>query len=415
MPQNASAPSPSVKGLKTRSGSWHLRRMVNGRLINKAIGRIDVMPLSEAERIAIDLIGGKSLAQAKAPSQTMSDVLDDLLASPKGLDFKDGYKNLLERLRKGRLKRFMSKTPAEIDRHEIRTWYNKGSNTPAGTDTAFRTLHRLFEYAIALELVDANPCDLVNRTGRFKKRKRTGSISTEGIDLGQFVWSLIAHQPKQSKKNYETARDVIVLLMATGLRKQEAMNLKWDDVDLRQKAFTIKDTKNRRNHTVPLTELLKAMLKTRKANISKLNKNLTGDAALTYVFPNRNGTGPITDVRKTLGAICEFAEIERIMVHDLRRTFATLVEELDIGVLSQARMLNHASSVTADYTQISISRLREQYEKVSARLSLSLPVEINGIFYEKPVGSETNLLNLLYGDTDKVHFEPPKRSTHRAS
>ena len=108
--------------------------MVDGRLINKAIGRMDVMPLSEAERIAIDLIDGKSFAKAKAPTQTLSDVLDDLLASPKGLEFKESYKTLLKRHRNGPLKKFMAKTPAEIDRHEVRAWYNKGSNTPTGTD-----------------------------------------------------------------------------------------------------------------------------------------------------------------------------------------------------------------------------------------------------------------------------------------
>ncbi len=382
--------------------------MVNGRLINKAIGRIDAMLLSEAERIAIDLIDGKSLAKAKAPTQTLSDVLDDLLASPRGMEFKESYKNLLERHRKGPLKKFMTKTPAEIDRHEIRAWYNKGSNTPTGTDTAFRTLHRLFEYAIALELVDANPCHLVNRTGRFKKRKRSGSISTEDTDLGRFVWSLVAHEPKQAKKNYETARDVLLLLLVSGIRRQEAMSLRWDDVDLKRETFTAKDTKNRRDHTVPMTKLMKAMFQMRRSNVGKLNKALSGNAALTYVFPNRNGTGPITDVRKTLEALCEFAEIKQVMIHDLRRTFSTLVEELDIGVLSQARMLNHVSSVTADYTQISMTRLREQYEKVSARLSLSMPVEINGTFYENPIGSEDNLLNLLYGDENEVFFQPPR-------
>jgi integrase len=396
----------SVKGLNVRSGSWHLRRMIDGKLINKTIGRVDAMTLADAEKIAIDMINGKSLAKAKAPSQTLADVRDDLLTSPKGLTFKESYRALIKKQSEGQLKQFMSRQLVDIDRHEIRTWYNRGSNRPTATDGAFRTLHRLFEYAIALELITVNPCTIVNRTGRFKKNKRSGSISIDGTDLGRFVWALINYEPAQSKKNFTTARDVILLLLVSGIRSQEAMQMKWDNVNMKLKRFVIKDTKNRKDHTVPMTKLMLAMFKSRYENISSLNKSLKGNAALTYVFPNRNGTGPLTDIRKTLEGICKFCEIERLIPHDLRRTFATMVEELDVGILSQKRMLNHASGITGDYTQITMKRLLEQYEKVSNKIDLAMPMTINGREYDEGTGFPDNLLHLLYGDHDEVFFEP---------
>jgi len=381
--------------------------MIKGKLINKTIGRTDVMKLEDAEKIAIDLVNGKSLAQAKAPSQTLTDVRDDLLISPRGLSFKESYKALIKKQCNGRLKIFMNRPLADIDKDEIRKWYNKGSNTPAATDGAFRTLHMLFEYAIAIDFAEFNPCAIVKKAGRYKKNKRSGFISTDEPDLGQFAWALVGYKPKQAKKNYPTARDVILLLLVTGIRSQEAMQLKWDDVVMKRKRFVIRDTKNRKDHTVPMTRLMYAMFKTRHKNISALNKSLKGNAALTYVFPNRYGTGPLREIRKTLEGLCEYAEIERLMPHDLRRTFSTIVEELDIGILSQAQMMNHASSVTGDYTQISVKRLLEQYEKVSDRIDLSMPVVIDGREYEEGAGAPGNLRNLLYGDRDAVLFEPP--------
>lgn len=381
--------------------------MIKGKLINKAIGRVDAMTMADAEKIAIDMINGKSLAKAKAPSQTLADVCDDLLASPKGLAFKESYKALIKKQTEGRIKPFMSRQLSDIDRQEIRTWYNRGSNRPAATDGAFRTLHRLFEYAIALDLVTTNPCSIVNRTGRFKKNRRSGSISTDGTDLGRFAWALVNFKPTQSKKNFNTGRDVILLLLVSGLRSQEAMQLKWDDANMKRKRFVIKDTKNRKDHTVPMTRLMYAMFKSRYENIATLNKSLKGNAALTYVFPNRYGSGPLTDIRKTLKGLCKQGEIERLIPHDLRRTFSTIVEELDIGILSQARMLNHASSITGDYTQITLKRLLVQYEKVSDRIDFSMPMVINDREYEEGTGFPDNLLHLLYGDHDEVFFEPP--------
>ena len=48
-----------------RSGSWHLRRMIDGKLINKTIGLVDAMTMDDVEKIAIDMINGKSLDKVK--------------------------------------------------------------------------------------------------------------------------------------------------------------------------------------------------------------------------------------------------------------------------------------------------------------------------------------------------------------
>jgi antitoxin component YwqK of YwqJK toxin-antitoxin module len=49
----------NIKGLSERHGSWHLRRMIKGNLINKTLGRVDIMQQEEAEKIAIDFLNGK--------------------------------------------------------------------------------------------------------------------------------------------------------------------------------------------------------------------------------------------------------------------------------------------------------------------------------------------------------------------
>lgn len=60
-------------------------------------------------------------------------------------------------------------------------------------------------------------------------------------------------------------RDYFLLLLFTGLRKQEAIELTWDRVDLKEKTITINDTKNHQSHVLPLSDFLFNLFENRKA------------------------------------------------------------------------------------------------------------------------------------------------------
>jgi hypothetical protein len=69
-------------------------------------------------------------------------------------------------------------------------------------------------------------------------------------------------------------------------------------------------------------------------------------------------------------------------VHDLRRTFITVAESLDIPAYALKRLLNHraAGDVTAGYIVIDVERLRRPMQHItdflltSGRVSESIPV-----------------------------------------
>jgi len=58
------------------------------------------------------------------------------------------------------------------------------------------------------------------------------------------------------------------------------------------------------------------------------------------------------------------------MLHDLRRTFITVAESLDISYAALKRLLNHSdgNDVTGGYLQITTDRLREPMEQISLKL-----------------------------------------------
>ena len=69
-----------------------------------------------------------------------------------------------------------------------------------------------------------------------------------------------------------------------------------------------------------------------------------------YVFSANSKTGYLNDPRKAMLKVRELSGVE-FTVHDLRRTFITIAESLDIPVYALKRLLNHKmkSDVTAGY------------------------------------------------------------------
>ena len=150
-------------------------------------------------------------------------------------------------------------------------------------------------------------------------------------------------------------RDYLLLLILTGLRRQEAAALTWDCVDLKAKTLTVTDTKNREDHTLPLSDFLLAMLERRGSN-----------AAGKFVFPGEGRTGHMVEPRKAILRVCEASGVQ-FRPHDLRRTFATIAESLDIPAYALKRLLNHKMSgdVTAGYIVAGVERLRKPMQQVT--------------------------------------------------
>ena len=153
----------------------------------------------------------------------------------------------------------------------------------------------------------------------------------------------------QSLRN-DAHRDYFVTLLLTGLRKEEARSLQWADVDFQARTLTVHGTKNHSSHTLPMGPYLAALLNGR-ARLGPL------------VFTGTHGE--VGNLRYSLESIAKASGV-KFMVHDLRRTFATLAESLDIPSYALKRLMNHKAQgdVTGGYLVITTERLRAPMEKI---------------------------------------------------
>ena len=325
------------------------------------VGRVDEVDLTEAReraRGALDKIrnGIDPLAEKRAQAhegKTLRQLIADYYACR---DLKPRTRKHYEYLATNYFKGWMDKRVADITLHEVRDWYLRIKGKPGDANGASRLLSSLMIYAISQEIITRNPC-LVLSAGRMRHSLRARERHIESDDLGNFFKAMVDFN--YVKDSEVVARDVILLIITTGLRSAEARTLKWEDVDFKRGKIIIPDTKNGLNHTVPMTPLTWSMLKYRKEH----------SEGSVYVFrikgSSNTKSGCVTSFQKTLANICKRAGITAVSAHDLRRTFSTVLNLLGVGFLDHKKLMNHKSKdITSHYAQPDIKNLRGHLERV---------------------------------------------------
>ena len=137
------------------------------------------------------------------------------------------------------------------------------------------------------------------------------------------------------------------------MRKGEAAKLKWKDVDLKEKTFVVPETKTHEPLILPLSDFLWNLLNSREVDGK-------------FVFPGTGKTGHLVEPKNAVKKVVETSGVH-FMIHDLRRTFISIAESLDIPAYALKRLLNHKISgdVTAGYIITDVERLRKPMQKIT--------------------------------------------------
>lgn len=294
------------------------------------------------------------LLEKQAKEITVGRALADYLDTR---DLKPGTKYNYRCVVEAYLSDWMTVSLTDIDRDLVLKRYQKiiDENGVGAANNTMRVLRALFAYAEHRYEVDKKPVVTENPVTYLSKLR-----AWQKLPRRQTV--LTVHQLKPWYEGVmslddPTHQDFFVFLLFTGLRKGEAMALKWTDVDLDGATILIRDTKNRRPHMLPLSTFLLDMLKRR-------SEARTSD----YVFPGKlkgrmaEPTTLVEQIRTASGV--------SFIPHDLRRTFATVAESLDLSWKTVKSLLNHKmdDDVTAGYVISEAERLRSAMQRITDTL-----------------------------------------------
>ncbi|HVV69024.1 MAG TPA: integrase family protein [Gammaproteobacteria bacterium] len=351
-------------GVRVTSGgtkAFFVEKLVQGKLRRITLGRYPELTAEQARRegqkllgkiaTGIDPIAEKKEARVKVI--TLKQVFEDYLNARKTLKPSTVFD--YQRVMREAFADWQSKPLLSISKDMITKRHTQlGERSKARANLAMRYLRAIFNFAAGeyedakgQSLITENPIRRLSQTRAwYKVNKRQSFIKAHEL----FLW----YREVVNVQN-TVLRDYLLLLLFTGLRREEAMTLKWEQIDLMAQTLTLPDPKNHQPHILPLSDFLLELLIKRKE-----------EALGEYVFPGTGAKGYLVDPRKQVAKVIEASGVS-FMLHDLRRTFITIAESLDISAYAVKRLVNHKMNhdVTAGYIVSDVERLRKPMQQIT--------------------------------------------------
>ena len=359
-------------GLKVTSTkmTYFAEARVNGCSRRVMLGNAKLSPPEEARKLALAILGkmaaghdpAKEKQRQRRVSLTLGEAFDEYMAAK---TLRPNTVASFNRVINQNLGDWLGKPVTSITRSMVMDRYaqlgsgsKKGTSGKANANLTMQVLRSVLNYASykyaeqGEPLIADNPVRILRQTKAWHRiPQRQGIIPDH--KLRDWVLSVL------SLRN-PAARDYHLVLLFTGMRRNEAAQLEWRDVDLEAKTLTVRaeNNKSAREARLPLSDFLYELFVRRYAENKGSN----------FVFAGWKGKGRYYGCHQTLRKMREQSGCDFIL-HDIRRTFLTMAERLDIPHYALKKLANHTiyGDVTGSYLVIDVERLREPMQKITDR------------------------------------------------
>jgi integrase len=227
------------------------------------------------------------------------------------------------------------------------------AGSPIMANRAISCASKMFSLAIRWGWRSDNPCK--HAVDRNVENQRRRYLKPE--EIARLSDALAAHSSQQ-------AADCIRLIMLTGCRRGEALaaHLGQIDLDTRMWKKPPASVKQGDWHEFPLQG---AALELVTRLVEEARKN-----GREYLFPDRSGSGHLTDLKRSWTSICGAAGLQDVRLHDLRHSFASIAVSRGATLPLVGSLLGHsAPSTTARYSHLLDSVQRALAETVGAAIT----------------------------------------------
>lgn len=367
-----------------RAKTFFVRRTVAGRDMRVAIDRYGVLTVEEARnkarkllekmRDGIDPVRERRSKEARGITlgQAWEMYQETLDSKGRAAKTKDDYGKSLRIY----LKDWLERPLADITRADVRSRHKAiAAEVASGTyavkgkrgkprqrsdrtgltsaNHALRVFRAIYNRALRQHPeLPANPCINIDW---FKSERKRSAIPS--MKLGDWYEAVgrIANPVR---------RDYLLFVLFTGQRRQSAATARWGDVDFKNKVLHVPRPKGGHAFNLPLTDYLLDLLRSRQTENEELAKAGSLPADTEWIFPAFSTEGHIAEPREKVEGV-------PFTIHDLRRTFITVAESLDISPYAIKALVNHRQpdgDVTAGYVAHDVERLRDPMQQVTNRL-----------------------------------------------
>jgi integrase len=241
------------------------------------------------------------------------------------------------------------KKVSELGRPDIVKLHKSLAGTPFTANRVLSLLSHMMTMAMkwGLRPEGVNPCKGIPK---FKEKAKERYLSPEEIDrLFAVLDDVGVDDP--------VIAALFKLSVMTGARRGELLNLKWSEVDLRNRRFKLLDSK-----TGPKIIHLSGPAAAVVQGIHPVHGN-------PYVFPGRIDGKPLVSVKKAWDSIRKKAGIQDARIHDLRHTFASIGVQNGIPLFDVGKLMGHRSlSTTARYAHLLDKNLTDAVDRIASKI-----------------------------------------------
>lgn len=363
-PRRREIPDGKAQGLylvvqPSGAKSWALRYRFNGLPKKLTFGRYPAIDLATARRRAAEALGravaGEDPAAAKqaqrraakAEREAEGDLVERVVeqfverhCKPNTRD----WRFTEQMLGKEVVPRWRGKRLSQVSRAQVHDMLDEivDRGAPIRANRVFAQLRKMCNWAVSRGIIERSPCGGLVAPSQETRRDRL--LSDQEVRLAWRAFEEVGWPFGPIGK----------LLLLTGGRRDEVASMRWGELDLAAKTWTLpkERTKNKREHVVPLSE--------QALEVIELLPRIEGGDGLVFTTTGQTPVSGFSRAKRAIdGAILEqlrggsgddkhngvveAAAVPHWTLHDLRRTAATNLQKLGVRLEVTEAVLNHAS------------------------------------------------------------------------
>ncbi|WP_050743001.1 MULTISPECIES: site-specific integrase [unclassified Shinella] len=275
---------------------------------------------------------------------------------------------------------FRRRDVREITKQDVAKLHRSLADKPAMANRTVTTFSAIWGWAEGVDLIPDGTRKPTYKLEKYKEHAKDRFLSVEELQrLGAAIREAeaigIAWEPNPSGKTKHApkaenrlikidpgAAAALRLLIFTGARLREILNLEWAFIDLDRGLARLRDSK-----VGPRTIVLSAPARAVLAGMERLGP---------FVFPGESRDGqpqPRTDLKRPWRLVTKVAGLEGVRIHDLRHSFASVGAGDGHGLVVIGKLLGHTqASTTERYAHLDNDPLRKVSDAIATRIASAM-------------------------------------------
>lgn len=302
--------------------SWCFRYRFDRKSRKIMLGQLSIMTLAQARdkaREARDKVA-KGIDPAARSIETVGDIAAMWIDKHVSRNVKPQPAAEIKRiLSKEILPTLGKRGVGEVSKRDCRLLLEAvADRAPIMANRVHTTLAALFNYAVAQDILATSPTAGLKKPANEIKRDRF--LKDDEL---RAVWQALAGIPAPFGP-------MIRLLILTGQRRGEVAGMRWSELDLKAKVWTLPASRSKNGdfNIVPLSDMAIGILQ----GVDRIGE---------YVFSN-DGKRPIISFYRQKEQLNKLAGFDDFTLHDLRRTFRTGLSKLKVRFEVAEKLINHS-------------------------------------------------------------------------